>query len=69
MKIKVQVRPRSERQEIIETEDGCVAYLKSPAREGQANIELLKLMRKKFGHNYWIISGLKSEIKILEVQE
>ena len=47
MKIKVRVKPNSSRQEIEDFGDGnYLVYLKSPAEDNRANIELINLLSK-----------------------
>ena len=71
MKIKVNVKPHSGKQEIKKiSENEYVVYLKKPAQDNKANIELIKLLGKELNvgsKNIKIIKGLTSKNKIIEV--
>lgn len=70
MIIKIKVYPKSGREEIIKiSENSYKVYLKKPADDNKANIELIKLLRKHFKKNINIIKGLKSRDKIIEVSD
>ncbi len=67
MIIKVKVKPNSSKQEIRRIkEDEYEINLKSKAEEGKANLELIKLMKKKFKSNVKIIKGLTSRNKVIK---
>ena len=66
--LKVKVKPGSGKQEIIKKDDYYLVCLKSKAEDNKANIELLKLMKKKFKKDFEIIKGAKSREKILKCQ-
>ncbi|MHA1939329.1 MAG: DUF167 domain-containing protein, partial [Candidatus Thorarchaeota archaeon] len=68
--LRVFVKPKSTLKKLISdyNEDMVVVNLKSPAREGKANAELLKRMSKALGlstGNVRLVAGLKSREKIL----
>jgi uncharacterized protein (TIGR00251 family) len=68
--LRVLVKPKSTQKKLISdvTEDMVVVNLKSPAREGKANTELLKRMSKALGistGNIRLIAGHKSREKTL----
>jgi uncharacterized protein (TIGR00251 family) len=42
-------------------------YLKKPAEDNKANIELLKLLKRYFGAEAKIIKGLTSKNKIIKI--
>ncbi|MFW9886962.1 MAG: DUF167 domain-containing protein [Candidatus Thorarchaeota archaeon] len=68
--LKVLVRPKSTQKQLISdvNPDVVVVNLKSPAREGKANAELLKRMSKVLGistGNIKLVSGHKSREKTL----
>jgi uncharacterized protein (TIGR00251 family) len=68
--LKVLVRPKSTQRQLISdvNPDTVVVNLKSPAREGKANAELLKRMSKAFGistGDIRLVAGHKSREKIL----
>jgi len=70
--IQVKVKPGSGREEIKKiSEKQYLVWLKKPAEDNKANIELIKLLRKYFSKyevkNIKIIKGLRSRNKIIEV--
>lgn len=68
MFIKVKVKPSSEKQEIEKISDSqYLIYLKSPAQDNKANIELLKLLQRYFKSEVKIKSGLTSRNKVVEI--
>ena len=69
MIIKVKVYPSSGREEIIKIlEDEFKVYLKKPALDNKANIELIKMLKKYFNCQYIkIIKGIKSKNKVVEI--
>lgn len=69
MKINVKVKPLSGKQEIFEKDKThFIIYLKSPAENNKANVELVKLLHKYFKKEIVIKSGLKSKNKIIEIK-
>lgn len=70
MILQIKVIPSSGKQEIIRiSEREYRIYLKNPARDGKANVELLKLLRKYLKKPVRIRTGLTSRNKIIEVLE
>ncbi len=70
MIIKVKVKPNSKEQKLIRISDTeYKIYLKAPARDNKANVELLKLLKKSLKKPVAIKSGLSSRNKIIEVLE
>jgi len=67
MIINVKVKPNSKESRIVKENNSYIAFLKSPAEDNKANIELTKLIKKKFG-NGRIIKGLKSKEKVVLVE-
>jgi len=71
MKIYVKVKPNSSQQKIESFGNNrYLIYLKSPAENNLANIELIKMLSKYFGtppDRIKIKYGLSSKEKILEV--
>ncbi len=68
MKVFVSVKPNSGKQEVEKiSESEFKVYLKSAAKEGKANMELLKVLQKYFGKEVKIKSGKSSRKKIVEV--
>lgn len=69
MIIEVKVFPKSGRQDIKKISDCKYSiYLKKPAENNKANLELLKIMKKYFKKDLRIKSGLISRNKIIEVK-
>ncbi len=69
MRVKVCVKPNASRSEVIGYEDDClVVRVAAPPREGKANKELLKILKKYFkAKKVEIVSGHTSKVKIVEV--
>jgi len=68
MLIQVKVKPNSKENKIIAGEIMEV-FLKSPAENNRANIELIKLLKKYYHSEVRIIKGLKSKNKIIEIKD
>ncbi|MBU1129150.1 MAG: DUF167 domain-containing protein [Nanoarchaeota archaeon] len=70
MKIKIKVHANSSRDKIEKvSEEVFEVWLKKKPVEGKANLELLKTLKKYFGKKVEIVSGFKSQKKIVEVGE
>jgi uncharacterized protein (TIGR00251 family) len=70
MRINTKVFPGSGKQEIVKVRDNeYKIYLKNPARDNKANLELLKLLQKHGFKNIKIIKGIKSKNKVIEIGE
>jgi uncharacterized protein (TIGR00251 family) len=70
MKLRIKVRPHSMKEEIFKiSENSYVVYLKGVPRNGEANMELLKFLRRYFKKNIRIISGFSSREKIIEIDD
>ena len=69
MIINVKVMPNSGREEIqkISGKEYRV-YLKKPAFDNKANMELITLLRKHFKSQIKIIKGTKSRNKVVEIK-
>ena len=67
MKIKIKVKPNSEEQKIEKKRGYYIVNLKSPPKNGKANLELIKFLRKYFNQQVKIKSGLRSKEKIIEI--
>ena len=68
MIIQVKVYPHSGKEEIVKvTEDSYKVYLKKPAEDNKANIELLKLLKRHFKVEAKIIKGLTNKNKIVKI--
>jgi len=69
MIIQVKVYPHSGREEIVkESDNSYKVYLKKPAKDNKANLELIKLLKEYFLKDIKIIKGLKSRSKIVELR-
>lgn len=67
MIIRVKVKPNSCEQDIQKIGEEYIVRLKSAPENGKANIELIKFLKKYFGADVKIKSGLSSRKKIIEV--
>ena len=68
MIIKIKVYPHSGKEEIVKlSDDSYKVYLKKPAEDNKANIELIKLFSKHFKSQVSIVKGYKGRDKILEI--
>ncbi|NHJ12635.1 MAG: YggU family protein [Candidatus Thorarchaeota archaeon] len=70
--VKILVRPRSKERNLISelSDEYLVLNIKSPAREGKANMELLKQLSKFLGvstGDLVLVSGHKSREKTVKV--
>ncbi|MEK6914656.1 MAG: DUF167 family protein [Nanoarchaeota archaeon] len=69
MIINVKVHSNSKKQKIDKlSEDSYLIYLKKPAEDNKANLELLKLLKKNLKTEVKIIKGFKSRNKIIEIK-
>jgi uncharacterized protein (TIGR00251 family) len=72
VKIRVKVIPNSKTAEVIEEVDGFLVRVKEPAKEGKANMSVIKLLAGHFGvsrRQLVILSGFRSRNKVIEVLE
>lgn len=69
MRVKVCVKPNSSKSEVVGYEDDClVVRLAAPPREGKANKELIRILKKYFkAKKVEIVAGYTSKTKIVEV--
>jgi len=68
MIIQVKVYPHSGKEEIVKlTEKEYKVYLKKPAEDNKANIELLKILKRHCKMEAKIIKGLTSKNKIVKL--
>ena len=68
MLIQVRANPDSKSIKIEKLEDKKYSVsLKSSARKGKANYELVKILSNYFGCRVRIVSGFKSKNKIVEI--
>ena len=69
MKIVVNVRPNSGRQEIQKISEGeYKIFLKKHPEDNKANEELISLLKKEFKHPIAIIRGKSSRTKLVEIK-
>ncbi len=68
MKLQIKVQPNSGRQEIQQSIDGKIqkVFLKKPAKDNKANIELEKFLSKHLKTKVKIIKGHTSKNKTIE---
>ena len=70
MIIKVKVKPSLDNSELKKTGDYFIANIKAPAENNKANIELIRLLCRKYGVDHrriHIKSGASSNYKLVEV--
>ena len=66
-KLKIKVKPSSNKNKIVKMEDGTFKiWIKSAPEKGKANKELRKYLKKVTGILIRITSGLTSENKTIE---
>jgi len=72
MKFYIRVKPSSSQQKIEDFGNNrYLVYVKSPAENNEANIEMLKILGKHLGvpsTKLRIISGINNKDKVVEVQ-
>lgn len=71
MKFAVEVRPSSKKSEVERLQDGDFkVFVKSPAKEGRANAEAVRLLARHFGvpaSSVSIARGARGRKKIVEI--
>ena len=69
MKLVIKCQPNSSRQEIQFNIDGTISkvFLKKPAKENKANIELEKFLSKHYKAKAKVIKGHTSKNKTVEI--
>lgn len=65
--IKVRVKPNSKRFALTRKDDQIILEVTSPPREGKANTEIIKGLRRLFGKEVEIVGGLRSREKVILV--
>ena len=65
--IKIKVKANSKKNEIVDLGDYYKVEVKNPAEDNKANIEIVKIFKKKFGKDVRIVKGLKSKEKVLKI--
>jgi len=72
MKIQVKVKPNSRTEEVILENDSFLVKVKEPPKEGKANQAIIRLLAHHFAvpqSQIRIVSGLKSKVKIIEIEQ
>ena len=72
MKIQVKVKPNSRTEEVSQENNFFLVKVKEPPREGKANKAVIQLLANHFGvarNKVRILSGFKSSVKLVEVEE
>ena len=67
MRMEIKVVPNAGINEVSEKEGTLTVKVKAPAKGNRANIAVMKLLRKHFGKDVRIVSGLTGKRKIVEV--
>jgi uncharacterized protein (TIGR00251 family) len=69
MKLQIKVQPNSSKQQIQTDIDGKISkvFLKKPAKDNKANMELEKLLSKYFKSKARITKGHTSKNKTVEI--
>ena len=68
--LKVNIKPNSRQQQIINSGEYLTISVRSKAKQNKANIEIIKLLRRKLNipsNQIKMISGLKSSNKIIQL--
>ena len=65
--LSIKVIPNSNRNELIEEENGLKLYLNSVPDKNKANLALIKFFKKELGLVVEIKSGLRSREKVLRI--
>jgi uncharacterized protein (TIGR00251 family) len=66
--MEVRVRPNARRFALSRKDGQLVLEVTSPPQEGKANMEIVKGLRRLFGKDVEIVSGLKSKSKMILVR-
>ena len=62
MRLKVKVKPNASRNEIISEKENLLRVnIKAPAKDGKANLKLIKFLKKHFKREPKIVSGHTSK--------
>ncbi|RMD45776.1 DUF167 domain-containing protein [Candidatus Pacearchaeota archaeon] len=68
MEIKVLAKPSSPFQKIEKvSENEFIVFLKSPPSKNKANLELIKILRKYFNDDVFLVRGKNSKRKVLRI--
>ena len=72
MKIFVRVRPNAREERVDKIGDILTVYVKEPPKENKANRRLINLLSEYFKvpkSQIFIVSGMKSKQKIIEIKQ
>ena len=65
-RLEVHVKPSAPKTKLLEQSEGFLKVaVKARAEGGQANLELIKFLKKKFGCDVKIVSGKTSRRKVV----
>lgn len=67
--INVIVKPKSKKFKMEQEENNLLIHCRNAPEKGKANKELTRELSKLFGHQVFIISGLKSREKIILLKD
>jgi hypothetical protein len=68
MRVYITVRPSSRTEKVEEQEDGSLLIgVRAPAKGGEANRAVIRLLSRHFKKDVRIVSGLTSHRKMVEV--
>jgi len=70
LRITVDVKADSREESVEKTgENTYLVHVKAAKKKGKANIAVIKLLKKHFGHRAMIISGHTYSRKIVEIED
>jgi uncharacterized protein (TIGR00251 family) len=69
MRKDIRVIPNAGKDEVSEKDGVLTVKVKAPAKDNRANIAVLKLLRKHFGKDVKIVSGLTGKRKTIEIKQ
>ena len=70
MRITIEVKAGSKKDEVIQGEgDHYIVRVKAQRKKGKANVAVLKLLKKHFGRQARLVSGMTSTTKIVEIED
>jgi len=65
--IKIKVKANSKKNDVVDLGGYYKVFVKKPAEDNKANIEIVKIFKKKFVEDVRIVKGLKSKEKVLKI--
>ena len=72
MRVKVRVKPGAKQVKVEESGDTLIVWVRSPAREGKANGELIEVLAEYFSvpkSRVKIVRGHRGRDKLVEVEK